>query len=87
MINTEQGVVPLLEGTNQLHHALVSTVRVQETIKFPPFSELEIQAATPDTINNSIDWLLEALPHKDTIMVASAIVTPHNDGHSTTVPM
>ena len=94
MINTEQRVLhkagkalPLLEGTNQQHRPLVSTVRTQETVTIPPFSELEIQVATPDTINNSIDWLLEALPYKDTITVVTAVVTPHNGGHSTIVPM
>ena len=82
VINTEQGVLqikgkamPLLEGTNQQHCALVSTVKAQETIEISPFSEMEMCAITPDTINNSIDWLLEALPHRDTTMVATAVVS------------
>ena len=93
VINTEQRVlhiagkaIPLQQGTDQ-HHALVSTVKVQETIKIPPFSELQLQVAITDPINNSGDWLLEALPLKDTVMVATTIVTPHNDGHNTTVPL
>jgi len=47
----------------------------------------ELQVAITDPINNSGDWLLEALPLKDTVMVATTIVTPHNDGHNTTVPL
>jgi len=65
----------------------VSTVKVQETTKIPPFSELQLQAAITDPINISGDWLLEALPLKDTVMVTTTIVTPHNDGHNTTVPL
>ena len=78
--------IPLLQGTDQ-HDALVSTVRVQETINIPPFSKLQLQVATTDIISSSADWLLEALPLKDTVMVATAVVTPHNDGHNTTVPL
>ena len=92
VINTDQRVlhiagkvIPLLQSTDQ--PTLLSTVRVQETINIPPFSELEIQVATTGSVNNSADWLLEALPPKDTVMVATAVVTPHYNGHNTTVPL
>jgi len=53
--------MPLLKGTDQQHSAFVSTVRAQETIKIPPFSELEMWATTSAIINNSrsTDWLLD----------------------------
>ena len=89
VINTDRRVliagkaIPLLQSADQL--ALLSTVRVQETVYIPPFSELKIQVATTGSVNNSADQLLEALPPKDTVMVATAVATPHNNGHNTTV--
>ena len=90
VINTDQRVlhiagkaIPPLQSVDQL--ALLSTVRVQETVNIAPFSELQV--ATIGSVNNSADWLLEALPPKDTVMVATAVVTPHNNGHNTTVPL
>jgi len=97
VINTEQRVLHMHGRAIPLHcdsrkqsiqHSEPTiTAALQETIKIPPLSEIEVLAVTSNSINDVSTWLMEELPNEKKVLIATAVVVPQNDGTCTTVPV